>query len=67
MEFYGRKHILVGEIEEWLGYKMRVSRDLVNDSNYYLRKMANEIEDGWDLVRILEREDESHQVLTQES
>jgi hypothetical protein len=67
LEFYGKKHILVGEIEEWLGYKMRVSRDLVNDSNFYLRKMATEIEDGWDLVRILEREAESHQLLTQES
>lgn len=59
LEFYGKKHIIVGEIEEYLGYKMRVSRDLVNDSNYYQRKMATEIEDGHDLIAIIDRENES--------
>ena len=55
-EYYGRKHIRVGEIEQKVGYKMRVTRDPVDDKNYFERKLETEIREGEEVIQILERE-----------
>jgi hypothetical protein len=55
-EYYGKKFIKVGEIEAKVGYKMRVSRSLVNDANFFVRKLAIEAEEGDAVIGILERE-----------
>jgi hypothetical protein len=39
---------------------MRVSRDLVNDANYFVRKLAVEAQEGAHICDILERELQTH-------
>lgn len=60
LEYYGKRHLKVGEIEEKVGLKMRVSRDLVNDANYFVRKMAVEAQEGAHICNIIERELQTH-------
>lgn len=56
LEYQGKKHIKVGEIEARVGYKMRVSRKVAADADYYTRKLMVENEDGDEVTSILERE-----------
>ena len=60
LEYYGKRHQKVGEIEERVGLRMRVSRDLVNDANYFVRKPAVEAQEGAHICDILERELQTH-------
>jgi hypothetical protein len=39
---------------------MRVSRNLIEDRDYFLRKLTIEGSEGWSVVGILEREFETH-------
>lgn len=45
-EYYGRKFVKVGDIEEKVGYKMRVTRDPIDDTNFFERKLQTEVEEG---------------------
>lgn len=58
-EYYGRKHIRVGVIEQKVGYKMRVTRDPIDDKNYLERKLETEIDEGLMVINILENEFQS--------
>lgn len=60
LEYYGKRHQKVGEIEERVGLRMRVSRDLVNDANYFVRKLAVEAQEGAHICAILEQELQTH-------
>lgn len=55
-EYYGKKHVKVGQIEEKVGYKMRVTRDPIDDTNYFERKLQTEVDEGEVLISILENE-----------
>lgn len=66
-EFYGRKYIKVGEIELRVGYNMRVDRNLVDDADYFLRKMATEVEEGHEVIGIMDREMATLELITDES
>jgi hypothetical protein len=45
---------------------MRVSRNLIEDRDYFLRKLTIEESEGWSIIAILERELETHSILSNE-
>lgn len=65
-EFYGRRFIKVGEIEERVGYRMRVSRGPIDDKDYFERKLETECLEGDQITEILEREMDTSQLLNGE-
>lgn len=57
MEYQGKRFIKVGLIEEQVGYRMRVTRQPIDGSkDYFERKLEFEIDDGEQVVQIIERE-----------
>ena len=60
-EYYGKKHIKVGEIEQKLGYEMRVTRSPIDDKDFFYRKLLAEIHEGELVIEILVRESSTHE------
>ena len=53
-EYFGKKFVKVGEIEKLVGYKMRVTRQPVDDGRYFERKLESEIVDGEAIIAMSE-------------
>lgn len=68
LEYYGKPHVRVGDVEARLGFRMlRVSREAFNDTQgFYPRKMMVEISEGEQIIQILDSEMATFEQLSKE-